>query len=363
MARLTDYLGAMAKGAGQQPREVFGPSDVKINAGYIYAVVNGDHLITMGKSNQTSGRRSRGRLVSLFPGARPAIHNKSFLVGMAPVAFGPKNRYFISETTGPEDAEKIAHKELGITTNAMPAVVLFGKVQDSIAEASRSLFSRALESLKPDAAEEKGFNKVFDLVLSGLAFRRSNGNLAKYSSGDVLAGSNLRAAGKLYLAPIWQTLCRRHFQYTERYLKIASGATRPTCLSLKERVDLRDSEQTPDLDGVRSLVLEEPIIVRAEQLKSAAELVDSRGDDYKTKDFQFETNQAGIVFVIEKPGARKGAKLREILADIGSKGLITEELEPSNHKEKSQYYSEYGSCYFLEQCFAWKRDGYFRFPR
>ena len=71
-------------------------------------MINGDHVLQIGKSKA----KTSSRLHSLLAGARPGIHNKSFLVGLAPEAFGNKNQIYYSESKDATKDEVEIHRLL-----------------------------------------------------------------------------------------------------------------------------------------------------------------------------------------------------------------------------------------------------------
>jgi hypothetical protein len=366
MASLDKYLNAMKSITGKQPMEVFGSTDIPSGKSYLYMVCNGDDLLTLGKSNSAVGK---GRLKSLLQGSRPGIHNKSFIVGLGPLALGKPNRSFIVETENASAVELAAHKLLGIVTNKTPAVVMNGIPQTSIAEVSNDFFDKAVRVLGSDSANTERYRKVLEIVLSGVVFIRKNVSTEKkerkavYRSGDVLCGSVLKAAGQLHLAKIWMEFCQEYFSYSKNFLEYSYiPELKDVFLLERERDVVSESNNFPMSNRSEVVELEEPIIVRNSQFVDASRLLPGKFDTYSNRDFRFGTSNGEFVFIIEKPGADGGRKLGLILKDLAGGDFLANDLEPSGHGRLKQYFSEYGGCYFVRQSVRAELENFFKYP-
>lgn len=81
---------------------------------YIYAVVNGDNVLQIGKSSPGDSR-----LKKVFKGSIVAKHNKAFICGLYPSIVDSENEYYAIALTEDQDKaiiEMAVHRHMGITT-------------------------------------------------------------------------------------------------------------------------------------------------------------------------------------------------------------------------------------------------------
>ncbi|MBK9321662.1 MAG: hypothetical protein IPM97_01660 [Bdellovibrionaceae bacterium] len=298
---------------------------------YLYLVINGDNVLQIGSSDQ----KSRGRLAALFRGVRPQIHNKSFIVGIAENIFGYKNEFYLIKCDEAKSSEKIVHAEVGISTNRTAATILDGKTDLTIAEVHKLLIDKYLEKYRPIDKERKLISDLQEKLKSGIAFKRKNGKKARYRSGDILAGSNLFAIGRLDLADLWQRMNAGYFKYTERYLGCKASSPLP---EVEFSID-QDSENEELVED-----LSESIIICYRQFVKAKEVLKENPNDFVTNNINFQTNNCEFVFEIEKPNSNKN-KIDEILNHLNGKDLEIESLVLTGSERGNQYYGLFGGCY------------------
>ena len=90
---------------------------------YIYAVVNGNNVLQIGKS----GPKNKGRLKLVFKGSILGKHNKAFICGIYPHISGKNNEYYaisLNEGADKSKVEQLIHGDMGITTNVQAATFI-----------------------------------------------------------------------------------------------------------------------------------------------------------------------------------------------------------------------------------------------
>ena len=83
------------------------------NTDYIYAVVNGDNVLQIGKSSPGDSR-----LKKVFKGSIVAKHNKAFICGLYPSIMDSFNEYYAIALTEDQDKaiiERAVHKDMNIS--------------------------------------------------------------------------------------------------------------------------------------------------------------------------------------------------------------------------------------------------------
>jgi len=89
--------------------------------------------------------------------------------------------------------------------------------------------------------------------------------------------------------------------------------------------------------------------VTVRQLEQLAALLASRSDDLQTKDVDLETSEEGLVFVVEKPGKWPGGKLLELRSGVVGGNLTLRGLQPTGHKTREQFTTQFGGCFAVQK--------------
>jgi hypothetical protein len=183
---------------------------------YVYAVVNGDNVLQIGKS----GHRNKGRLKRVFKGSIPAKHNKAFICGLYPSIVDSDNEYYAIALNEDQDKSKIEgdiHHDMGITTNVRGATLIDDMTNVGIPEFHLFLWERFKEHpryIQMDKIEKLMAHELYELVTFGSSLiTRSSGKCPPITQGDNLEGNVLMCLDKLYLTTIWLKMCNNYFRY------------------------------------------------------------------------------------------------------------------------------------------------------
>jgi hypothetical protein len=363
---LAEILKVMKEVTGSEPIQICNRDQIPKNTPYIYIVYNGENVLQIGK---TKGGDNGGRLVSLINGARPSIHNKSFIVGLASAVFGNKNEYClfrIVKNTNVEDAEKQIHNKLGVETNSNACVFFEGTHCKSMKEANKYLWDKFLQSNDYTLLErnEKVMAKeLFEIVDScKVEVIRGTGRSQPYSSGDILTGNIICSLGVHSFTNLWQKICKSYFVYTDYYRLSENEYTKEvenykTIFTEQARSSgvLRNSSQPAirqntinQVHDVDSLILDLDIVIRMEQLEKAKAILETNQIIYnecKTRDMIFETNHPHYILLITTP-TKSDSKIDEFLSRFDNNNeIILSNLAKTNKTEKRQFFTNVGSCY------------------
>lgn len=183
---------------------------------YIYAVVNGDNVLQIGKS----GPKNKGRLKLVFKGSILGKHNKAFICGLYPHISGNNNEYYaisLNEGADKSKVEQLIHGDMGITTNVQAATFIDDLTNKGIIEFHEFLWDkfREIDCYKQmDSTEKQMALELFELVTYGKTkITRSSGKVVTSSQADNLEGNILKCLGKKYLTTVWLKMCNQYFRY------------------------------------------------------------------------------------------------------------------------------------------------------
>lgn len=357
---LNDILKIISEIVGQKEMEVFRRENIPAETAYLYVVSNGNHILQIGK---TSGGKNSGRLVSLLRGARPAMHNKSFIVGLADAVLDEKNRFFIFRCPIGKDVSELeikVHNKLGINTNSTSAVLIAGRPAGSISTVNKWLWDKFLNSdiyKNLSASEKQASQALYNLIDHEVVYvKRQSGSTQPYRSGDILNGNILKNANFLGYANLWQKMCDNYFQYTSYYLLDHTNYVKFLNNDDKEIVVHLQERKRTDVDDVIDVDIE----ISKAQLERAKKMIDTNEKERlkcKTADIQLETNHENYILIITRP-LERGDKISEMLASINDEIIILNNLIKCDRSTSPiKYKTDFPSCYVQLSKTGYKNKG------
>lgn len=195
--------------------QVFTLDDIP-STDYIYAVVNGENILQIGKSSPGN----KGRLKLVFKGSILGKHNKAFICGLYPSLIDLDNEYYaiaLSKGKNKSIVERAIHQEMDISTNVKAATFIDEKTNESIPEFHRYLWERFKKSSaykQMDSVEKLMALELYELVTFGTSqITRSSGRVVSSKQGGNLEGNILKCLNKLYLTTIWLMMCKNYYRY------------------------------------------------------------------------------------------------------------------------------------------------------
>ena len=378
----------------QSSLDIYSRADIPKQCPYIYVIHNSGNILQIG---QTTGGENGGRLVSLLPGAKPNTHNKSFIVGLANSVLKESNQFLLYKNTSQHKVdvlEKKIHSDLGIHTNKTPATFIEGNQFQSIKDINHYLWESFVESSHYNKLQSNEKLMAHDLVKLVSDYRavihRRNGKKTTYSSGDILSGNILMNLEFLFFTNLWEKMTNHYFQYSD-YYRLSNQEYEDSVKSYQSIFQLTDRikgnkiycspEDTVFQAQIRRVdseikrqknretyddVLELDLFIQREQIEKAREILTSDNETMKqaaTADIFIETNIPFYIFLITRPLARGGDKVKEILCqlDTSFKGLETIPLDNLQKCDRNsppiKYKTDFNQCYIQVSPSGYKKKG------
>ena len=183
---------------------------------YIYAVINRENILQIGKSSPGN----KGRLKLVFKGSILGKHNKAFICGLYPSIMNSENEYYaiaLNEGQDKSIVERAIHQELDILTNVKAATFIDDITNESIPKFHLFLWEKFKKSPRyeqMDSIEKLMALELYELVTFGTSrITRTSGKVNSSKQADNLEGNILKCLNKLYLSIIWLMMCDNYFRY------------------------------------------------------------------------------------------------------------------------------------------------------
>jgi len=183
---------------------------------YIYAVINGDNVLQIGKSSPGN----KGRLKLVFKGSILGKHNKAFICGLYSSLVDYDNEYYVIALTEDQDksiVENNIHKDMGINTNVRASTFIDDLTNEGIPKFHLLLwekFKAHPRYQQMDEIEKLMSLELYELVTFGTSkITRTSGKIKPSKQADNLEGNILKCLDKRYLTTVWLKMCNNYFRY------------------------------------------------------------------------------------------------------------------------------------------------------